>query len=148
MDERYILVGEKLPSTIWGKSCWDGAIISQNEHGKYYWISIGIFGLNKQYSGNSKSVIVLPGTPEHEKLTELIKTKDNSVIDRYAQILAIKYLPPEDVYSIIEEVKETKYQQGRYDAQSEMRNALGIVKSNYSPYFLPSYQVTAQFAEL
>ena len=125
-DERYILVGEKLPSAIWGKSCWNEAIIVQNEHDEYYYIPIGIFGLEKYYCENGKIVVVLPGTPEHEELTELIKTKDNTVIEKYAQTLAIKYSSPEYVYSMIEKVKKNQYNKGREDAQAEMRKALGI----------------------
>ena len=139
MDDRYILIGDKKPDTIWGKYCWDGSIIFQNERDKYYYISIGLFGLDAHIYGYGKSVIVMPETPEYEKLTELIKTKDNKVIEEYAQILAIKYLPPEYVYQMIEKIKEKKYNQGRRDTQSKLMEALGITQSDSTPYLMRQY---------
>ena len=114
-----------------GKSCWKDSIIAQNEMGKYYFISIGLFGLDYHIHGNNKTVVVMPGTPEHEELTELIKTEDDTIIEKYAQILAIKYLSPEYVYDMIEKVKQQKFKQGRRDAQTKMLEALGIIESNY-----------------
>ena len=125
-DDRYILVGQEMPDSIWGQRCWEGSIISQNKNDKYYWITIGIFGLDQSYHGNSRDIIILPGTAEYEDLNELVKFKNNDSIKEYANLLAIKYLPPSEVYSLIKKVGKSKYFEGVKDTQRRIKEALGM----------------------
>lgn len=137
--DRYILVGDKMPDAIWGKNCWKDSIISKNENDKYYFISIGLFGLDDHIYGNRKTVIVMPETSEHKELTELIKLEDNHAIETYAQILAIKYLPSDYVYHMINKVKYEKYKHGCRDTQSRILEALGLKESKGDPYIMRQY---------
>ena len=134
-----IFIGHKPHNSIWGKSCWDHSNISYNGDCGFYWIHIGIFGLDRHIYGNSVSICVYQGTDEYNELTKLIETKNNEIIEAYANKLIVKYGDPEDVYFYIEKVKKKQYKQGRKDAQNEMRKALGIVQSENTPYFLPDY---------
>lgn len=126
----HIIIGNKQDEVgIHGKPCYDKSIINFNDRYKYYWISIGVFGLESCIYGNSVSIIVNSGTEEYDKLTELVKTKDNDIIEAYANQLVIKYSDPEEIYKMIERVKDMKYKQGRHDVQYEFKAALGLYHS-------------------
>lgn len=122
-----IFVGDiNTKTAIYGKHCWDNSIINYNSDYKYYWIDIGVFGLEKHIYGNGISIIVASGTKEYDELTELIKRENNDTIEIYANKLVIKYGDPDEVYKMIEKIKSVKYKQGRKDVQDEMRKALGL----------------------
>lgn len=137
-DDRHIIIGDKKSKDLWGNMIKDTNVV-QNSREKYYYITIGLFGLASNIYGNSKTIIIMPETPEHKELTELLETKDNEAIEKYAQILAIKYLPPEYVYHMIEKVKRENYNQGRRDTQSKLLDVLGIKESNNTPYLMRQY---------
>lgn len=112
--------------TIYGKACYDGAIVNYNEQYKYYWICVGVFGLDKQIYGYGLNIIISSDSEEFDILTEMIKTHDNKLIEDYANLIIIKYADPKYLYQMIEKVKDVKYKQGRNDVRDELLNTLGI----------------------
>lgn len=112
--------------SIYGKYCYDNAIVAYNKDYKYYWISIGVFGLEKCIYKQGISIIIASDTEEYDTLTRMIKNEDNNMIEKYVNLIIIKHADPKYIYQMIEMVKDKKYQQGRKDVQDEMRKALGI----------------------
>lgn len=95
--------------------CWSNAEVSENEI--FFYLKNKVFDCSFYISKKSD---------EGKSLEEIVKTKDDSLVEEFSNNLAMKYLNYRDILILLEETEVCAFEDGYKSAQKDIRKALGL----------------------